>query len=549
MADIALRSTQLSDGWGVGYRPVGTPTSPRYTVSKTITDHGDGTATITLNVTIKTNDGYVGGGYTLTLNFSIAGNSTVSKVWKASSGNWNKNSTYSTTISQKITLDGAASRTADLWLTINSGTYFTFRTSTQGGDSITGIPLGYQVATFTKFNNFSSTASAIAVTVRERTSSLKNKMTLKIGTTTIRYYDNLDDVDSLPLSSANHAAIHAAIPNSLSATATLIMETMNGTTVIGTVTRTATVSIAADQLPTIGSFTAAETVTAVAAVLGAGVYARNLSRPRFTTSGVSAPHGATIKSYQITFNGETWNKATSDPAQILNWSGSNKNAVVTVTDSRGREATKSVGINPLAYSLPTLTGVQARRASNTGGTVSDEGVYLRIDRASVISALGNKNQLTLKIEHKLTTSSSWIQSYSNTWGLGTNSISGQTTVTAYTYSIEQSFDVRVSISDKFNTVRAEASISSAEFPLVIGKYGVGIGKVPEGSRRLDMKGTVIHGDGEAFDLKSMSTNIGLLGGAAIKNISTINASDNFIYFAIKKSDGTSELKIVRYDQT
>ena len=530
MADIAARSLAISDGWGAGYVPTGTPASPRYTVTKKIADNGNGTGTITLTVILKTNSGYMHGGYQATLNFTVAGVSA-SKVWKSETTNWNQNSSYSTSIAVTIPLDGATTKTANLWLTVayygTAKTPFTFSSSAQGGNEITSIPVGYSVATFTAFSNFTSTASSIAVTVRERTASLKNRMTLKIGSTTIKTWTNLDNVDSLALYAAEHTAIHNAVPNSGSSTATMVMETLNGTTVIGTVTRTATVTIASTIVPTLTSITAAETVSAVSTLLGAGSYSQSLSRIKFTINGAKAGQGATISSYKIVFNGVTWTASTATTGAI-NKSGA-ITATGTVTDSRGRSASKTVSVTLLAYSAPALTSVQTRRASTTGGTLSDEGVYLRVDRNASISALGNKNRLTLKIEHKLSSNTTWVQTYSNTWAAGTNSISGNTVPTGYTFSSESTFDIRITVSDKFGSTVATGKISSAKFPLVVGIDGIGVNKVPADGRALDVGGDMsVDGRIQSpnYFLMQGGRGSGLVTTAGWKRIVTLDFTSN-----------------------
>lgn len=399
MADIAARSLALSDGYGQGYRPVGSPVSPRYTVSKSTKDNGNGTGTITLTVTVKTNNGYIGGGYTLTLFFKCAGVQT-SKVWKASAGNWNANSTYSTTIAVTIPLDGVTTKSADLWLTVNSGTYFTFRSSSQGGDQITGIPVGYQVSTFNSFSNFNSNASSISVSVTRRTSSLTNRMTLKIGSTTIQQWTNLGSFTSLSLSTAGTNAIHNALPSSTSATATMVMETLNGNTVIGSASKTATVSIPSSVAPSIGSFTASETITAVQNELGVGQYAMRFSRIQFRINSPSAGAGSSVSSYNVNFNGK--NYTTQNPLSSAPTSSGNLTATATVTDKRGRTAVRT-----LVLSVTYIADTTFASASNFSSTASSVGVSITKNASAVTNTVVAKiGSTTIKTWSGVNTSTS-----------------------------------------------------------------------------------------------------------------------------------------------
>jgi len=143
--DIAARSLELSDGWGTGYKNSGSPTSPRYTVTKSITDLGTGKARITLTVTVKTNDGYLysdsSGANSLTFHLTVGG-VTVTALWRATTATWNKNSTYTGSISIDVDMSDASSRSARLWTTAGDGSnIWVFDTSTQGGTTIDGIPL------------------------------------------------------------------------------------------------------------------------------------------------------------------------------------------------------------------------------------------------------------------------------------------------------------------------------------------------------------------------------------------------------------------------
>lgn len=522
MADIALRSTQLVDGYGAGYVPVGSPTSPRYTVTKSIVDNNNATATITLTVTIRTNNGYVGGGYTLTLNFSCAGVLATPKVWKASAGIWNQNSTYSTTIAVTIPLDGITTKTADLWLTINSGTYFTFRSSTQGGDQITGIPVGYRVSTFNSFSNFNSNASTVGVSVTRNTASLTNRMTMKIGSTVIDTWSNLGTFTSLTLSAAATTKIHNALPSSSSATVTMVMETLNGSTVIGSASKTATVTIPTTIAPSASGVTISEQNTAVQNLLGTGKYAQLLSKLQISITGAKAGEGASISAQRITFNGVNYASGTATVSSI-NASGTLPIAI-TVTDSRGRSYTSSASsVTLIPYAVPVMSGVMVRRASNTSGALSDEGVYLRVDRNASVSPLTvgtMKNSLQLRIWTKTVTSGSWTEVYNNTWASA--SISGQTVIASPTYPVTTSYDVRVMVSDKFNSTESHFVLPTAKYPMILGVDNVGIGKVPQEGIALDVGGNSnIDGNLSISNLILPSRQIIDKGGKAYRSVSGI----------------------------
>ena len=84
---------------------------------------------------------------------------------------------------------------------------------------------------------------------------------------------------------------------------------------------------------------------------------RNKSTLRYTASGLSAKNGASVSSCSVTVNGQTISLTVSGSnasgtGGVID-SGTDIDAVFTVTDSRGLTGTKTVRINMLDWSAPT----------------------------------------------------------------------------------------------------------------------------------------------------------------------------------------------------
>lgn len=137
--DIALRSQELSDGYGVGYVSPYTPVSVRWVVRKSITNLNNGYIRVTLTCECNTNNGYIYPQYIVYLNATIAG-ITKQVTFKAQSDYWEKNTKHSVSISFDVQISQSSSRSARIWASSSSGNSFTFDSATQGGTTLDGLP-------------------------------------------------------------------------------------------------------------------------------------------------------------------------------------------------------------------------------------------------------------------------------------------------------------------------------------------------------------------------------------------------------------------------
>lgn len=111
-------------------------------------------------------------------------------------------------------------------------------------------------------------------------------------------------------------------------------------------------------LPSIGGASYQDTDSTVVAITGNNQdIVRNQSVVRYTASGLTAQKSATIASCKVVVNGNTYNltisgtNAVGGNAQIN--SGTDVEAVFTVTDSRGLTASKTINVHMLDWHVPS----------------------------------------------------------------------------------------------------------------------------------------------------------------------------------------------------
>lgn len=239
----------------------------------------------------------------------------------------------------------------------------------------------------------------------------------------------------IPLDLAN------SIPNTTSGTVTLRCITKNGTTVVGTKTVLLTAKVPTSMIPTIGSVTHTEAASGVAETVGAYVQGKSKVSVSIAASGV---YGSTIKSYSSTFVGKTYTGAswTSD---VMTLSGA-LSIVTTVTDSRGRTASKTTSLTVLEYNPPKITAFQASRY-NSAGEADPNGTSLWLRLVYSVASLNNQNTAAAKVEYKRSVDSSWTTLYNRT----ELSMDATFKPAGTTFSTDYQWDFRVTLTDAFNS--------------------------------------------------------------------------------------------------
>lgn len=262
------------------------------------------------------------------------------------------------------------------------------------------------------------------------------------------------------------------IPNATSGICTIVCVTYNGTKEVGRKTTQFTATVPSSVVPVINSVTLSETVSGLASKFSAYVQGKSKIKAVISASGI---RNSTIKSISTTFDGLSFTGSNFTTDVIAN-SGS-LNMITTVTDSRGRTATKTTPVTVLAYAEPTISDLIAYR-SNSDGSENYEGTYLHVDYAFDIAPLNNLNDKSYSIEYRLKSATDWTILASG------NSYTADTGITSETaiLNADNQYELRMVLTDYFGSTTATLDIPTA-FTLIdfnaSGK-GLSIGSVSQG---------------------------------------------------------------------
>lgn len=249
------------------------------------------------------------------------------------------------------------------------------------------------------------------------------------------------------------ATWYSALPNSTFATATAVLYSYNAGTLVGSTSKSFTVSVAASIKPTISAFTAtphSDNSTAE----GWHVAVQGYSYITLSVT-ASAGTGATVSN--ITFSGHGISQsstATTGNTAIVTSTGS-QGYTVTVTDSRGRSATSTVSATVYEYANPSTSSFTVVRCLSNGTQSDTEGNYIKALPVFVFSSVNSHNVLTVnKIEYKAHDSSTWLNG-------PTSLVSEQWCSPFGPADITKAFDVRFTITDSLgNTFAIETIVQS-----------------------------------------------------------------------------------------
>ena len=236
-------------------------------------------------------------------------------------------------------------------------------------------------------------------------------------------------------------SLASSIPNTTSGTVTIRCITKNGTTTIGTTTVLLTAKVPTSIVPTISTVTLTEATSGISATYGAYIQSKSTLRASITAAG---SYSSTIKSYSSTFQGKTYTGAswTSD---TITQSGS-LSVVTTVTDSRGRTASKTTTITVLGYTPPVITTFTVARY-NSSGTADPDGTYLGAKLVYSVTSLNSKNTASAAVQYKKSTESAWTTLTTRT----ELSLNATLKPAGTTFSTDYQWDFKVTLTDAFNS--------------------------------------------------------------------------------------------------
>lgn len=426
----------------------------------------------TSSVTAKVQLVSTGSSYTINSSASKSGSLTINgtkytfSFTAALSGNQTK-TLYTKTVTVSHASDGTKtcsfSATAGINVTL-SGTYYGNITAS-GNGTFNTIARASTISSVTSSVSVNGT-NACTVAISRKASSFTHTVVFSFGS-----YSKTTTGVGTSTSYAIPTSWLNAIPNATSGTAKVTVTTYSGSTKIGSaVSKNFTLTVPASVVPTISSVAVADTTTNQTTF---GNMVQSKSKAKFTITAAGAL-SSTIKTYKTVFESKTYTGATPTTSTITK-SGT-ATATITVTDSRGRTASTTKTWTVVAYAAPKIVSFTAARCLEDG-TENYEGTFLKTTFNFSIASVNSKNANTYVIEYKPQSGTTWTALTNGTGYAVNTSIISATGL----FDVDSSYDLRLSITDSFTTIRGLTEIPTAFTLLDFNASGRGVafGKVSE----------------------------------------------------------------------
>ncbi|NCB96543.1 MAG: hypothetical protein EOM35_08875, partial [Negativicutes bacterium] len=302
------------------------------------------------------------------------------------------------------------------------------------------------------------------------------------------------------------------LPNNVSGTGTIYVDTYSGSTKIGTQSKQFTANVPSSVIPTFTGITLDDQNAIAKALITGNTFVQIMSNIKVTFNGASGIYNSTIKGFRAeVLNRDiilTSNGGTLGP---MNFNGT-ATIRASVTDSRGRvSATKDVTITLLEYYAPVVS-IQVLRTRENPNTLQ---VLRTIKVAPLTFNSVNKNSTKLVFEVAPLGSTSFVTDTGSAGGEWTTifTLTNSEANLGGTYDSTSSWTVRAKLSDKFTSSNPTVASATVGTEKVINAYDkdgrFGVGKIPElgPAGSLDAVGN-IYADGKQIQQYQLTSNIG-----------------------------------------
>lgn len=374
--------------------------------------------------------------------------------------------------------------------------------------------------------------SAVTIGIAPAVSSWTHNLYYRIGTGSwVRFATGVKSnyAWAVPLAIADN------FPSATSGTITIGVNTYNGSTLIGgTQTINLNITIPASVAPSVSSVSVSEREQPIQ-LFGAG-YVQGKSR-FLVNSSASGAYGSWITGYRFDVGSQSYtNTSNSYEMQETVRDSGTVTIKVTVTDSRGRTASRSITVSVLPYSVPQITGFDCSRCGDAKGTVNNSGEFLKVYMAFSVSSLNNNNTGKYKLEYCQTGASSWTALTSG----DSYSYSGTFISSTALLNSANSYKVRLTVWDSFTSsvIAREVGTAVRLLSYIVKKTAIAIGKIPEKDSTFEvaletvfnryasfMSGVGIAGDLKAYGNINANRDIGLAGNIWTTNQSKIYSTN------------------------
>lgn len=330
-------------------------------------------------------------------------------------------------------------------------------------------------------------------------SSYKHRLTINIRGIPIASEDGISwstgtAQRTVTLSDETKEAVQKYMFEDKSVTATFVLATYNGSTLIDTSSKTATIRTkAVNSAPLFSEFTCADSNSTTSAVTGGNpYYIQNFSTLKITPGTATSRNWSHITKYTAVCNGVTVSNTDGSVLNLGTISKSGNISVrVTVTDSRGYTRSVSKTINVIPYDKPNVYSITLRRTNEIESEI--QLVFNGSISAITIDGTDKNSLKSVRYRYKKTNASS----YGNFINLsGSVAVSG----TSFSFSnlelcdfdVNSSYNFHLEIRDVFDsmTVTDLYFIVPQGTPLIaLRKKMVGINN-PNPKAALDVTGEI-----------------------------------------------------------
>jgi len=290
----------------------------------------------------------------------------------------------------------------------------------------------------------------------------------------------------------------SGMQNVISKTGTIVLETYNGSNMIGSKSLTFSINIGTSSLvmPSITipsgssiSLIEGDNTPVREQSWGDNIHVKTMSWPKIVDTNVvyTAGYAASISSYSLDYydNNDVYissinSISIADLNTVLS-TNFNKNVQykykLKITDSRGKTASSDyLPFTLLDYSIPYINNGYSSYRCNSGGTSTDKGEYLKYIFSGGVSSINGNNTMTVRVGTKVSTDATY--SYQNIITSGqtfsTNQISDNGN-----FSTGSKYDVIFEVTDIFGAKATKTMSIQSSFVLMDFKpdgHGVAFGK-------------------------------------------------------------------------
>lgn len=322
---------------------------------------------------------------------------------------------------------------------IQAGIY-TYAVNCTGSGSF-ALPTINRISKITAISG-SNTSDSLSVTYTEYVAAYTNNLIIKFDNTTLQTIANYNSGASFTLSDSALNTIYSSITSAKTATLSFSLQTYSGSLLIGTSDAVNKVLNINDSNPTIGALTYRDSNNNTVGITGNNQYIiRNNSTLEVTVNNLTALNSATLSSITVAGGGLSQTRSlsgTSDTSEVFTLGtvnqSSNFTLTVTLTDSRGYTATKTVTILVYDYNLPTAA-ITAQRVDNYYTTTN-------VTVNATYASIGGHNTLTITARYKKTSDSSY--------GVPVTLTDGQTTALSLDNSYE--WNLQITVADLLGSI-------------------------------------------------------------------------------------------------